>query len=147
MKLVDANVLIYAVNRADPKHDRSRQWLDRALSGNETVGFAWPVVLAFVRLSTRAGLFPRPLAVGDAVAVVRAWLGQPISVLLAPTPRHLDLLAGLLADTGTGGNLVSDAHLAALALEHDATVVTFDHDFSLFSGVRTETPVQGGTER
>ncbi len=146
MKLVDANVLIYAVNRADPKHDRSRQWLDRALSGNETVGFAWLAVLAFVRLSTRAGLFPRPLAVGDAVAVVRAWLGQPISVLLAPTPRHLDLLAGLLVGGGTGGNLVSDAHLAALALEHDATVVTFDHGFSRFSGVRTETPIPGGTE-
>ena len=140
MKLVDANVLLYAVNEADPKHGRSRAWLDGALSGRETVGFAWIAVLAFVRLSTRVGLFPRPLPVDEAMSRVRAWLAQPAAIVVEPTPRHLDVLAGLLADVGTGANLVSDAHLAVLALEHDATVVTFDPDFARFVGVRWESP-------
>ncbi len=140
MKLVDANVLLYAVNEDDPKHEPSHQWLDGALSGTETIGFAWPVLLAFLRLSTRVGLFPSPLAVGPALQTVRAWLAQPTSVVPAPTTRHVDLLAGLLTGVGSGGNLVSDAHLAALALEHDATVVTYDSGFARFAGVRVATP-------
>ena len=140
MKLVDANVLLYAVNEADPKHERSRGWLDGALSGSETIGFSWLVVLAFLRLATRAGLFPRPLPVDHALAVVRAWLSHPTSVVAEPTPRHLDVLGGLLQAVGSGGNLVSDAHLAALALEHNATVVTYDTDFARFAGVHWEFP-------
>lgn len=140
MKLVDANVLLYAVNVADPKHEESRRWLDGALSSGETVGFAWIAVLAFVRLSTRVGLFPNPLPVEEAMGRVRAWLAEPGAVVVEATPRHLDVLAALLAEVGAGGNLVSDAHLAALALEHDATVVTFDSDFGRFRGVRWEAP-------
>lgn len=140
MKLADANVLLYAVNTADPKHEASRSWLDGALAGPETVGLPWPVVLAFLRLSTRMGLFPNPLPVSSALDTVRAWLAQPAAVVPSPTGGHLDLLAGLLVGAGTGGNLVSDAHLAALALEHDATVVTYDGDFGRFPGVRWEQP-------
>lgn len=140
MKLVDANVLLYAVNEADPHHEVARGWLDEALSGTEAVGFPWIVLLAFVRLSTRAGLFPRPLGTSDAVGVVRAWTAQPPSVVVEPTPRHLDVLAGLLDQVGTAANLVNDAHLAALALEHHATVVTFDADFGRFAGVRWARP-------
>lgn len=140
MKLVDANVLLYAVNEDDPKHDDSRSWLDGALSGTESIGFAWPVLLAFLRLSTKVGLFPNPLTVGEAMLRVQAWVGQPPAVILEATPRHLDLLGGLLAGTGTGGNLVSDAHLAALALEHDAMVITYDADFGRFKGVRWRRP-------
>lgn len=140
MKLVDANVLLYAVNQADPKHDRSRQWLDGALSGGETVGFSWLVLLAFLRLSTHAGLFPRPLHADVAVDIVRAWLAPAGSVIVEPTARHIDVLAGLLDAVGTGGNLVSDAHLAALALEHGGVVVTYDNDFARFEGVRWELP-------
>ena len=136
MKLVDANVLLYAVNEDDPKHDHSRSWLDGALSGTESVGFAWTVLLAFLRLSTKVGLFPAPLTTGEAMLRVQAWVGQPPAVILEATPRHLDLLGGLLAETGTGGNLVSDAHLAALAMEHDAMIVTYDADFGRFKGVR-----------
>lgn len=93
MKVVDANVLLYAVNEADVKHQESRRWLDNALASREPVGFAWIVLLAFIRLSTKVGLSPRPLPVEGAVARVRAWIEQPPSVILVPTPRHVDLLA------------------------------------------------------
>ena len=140
MNLVDANVLLYAVNEADPKHEASRAWLDAALSGQEPVGFAWSVLLAFVRLSTKVGLFPRPLSVDSAVACLRAWTDQPPSVIVEPTVRHLEVFAGLLNDVGAGGNLVSDTHLAALALEHNGAVISYDNDFSRFRGVRWREP-------
>lgn len=140
MNIVDANVLLYAVNESDPKHEVSRQWLDGALNGREPVGFAWVALLAFVRLSTRIGLFPRPLPVPDAMAIVAAWTEQGPSVIVNPTARHLALVSGLLVGTGTGGNLVTDAHLAALALEYDGTVITYDGDFARFPGVRWRPP-------
>lgn len=140
MKLVDANILLYAVNAADPKHTEAREWLDGALNGTETVAFCWTVLLAFLRLSTRAGLFPRPLPVEAACARIDAWTTQPPSVIVEPTPRHVAILADLLEGTGGGGNLVSDAHVAALAVEHGATVVTYDRDFHRFDGVNSEPP-------
>jgi toxin-antitoxin system PIN domain toxin len=135
VKLVDANVLLYAVNESDPHHDDAHTWLDQALTGQETVGFAWAVLLAFVRLGTRPGLFPAPLSVVDALAQVRDWTAAAPSVVLHPTPRHLTVLTGLLGAAGTGGNLVSDAHLAALSLEHGAQIVTYDNDFDRFPDV------------
>jgi uncharacterized protein len=143
VKLVDANVLLYAVNEAEPRHSEAQTWLDRSLTASETVGFAWLVLLAFVRLSTKTGLFPRPLSVDSAISVVRAWVSDGAGVIVEPTPRHIDILAGLLGPTGTGGNLTNDAHLAALALEHDATVVTYDTDFQRFPGVRWAPPQTG----
>jgi toxin-antitoxin system PIN domain toxin len=140
VNVVDTNVLLYAVNEADPKHSQSVGWLDSALSSREPVGFAWASLLAFLRLATKTGLFPRPLDVGDAVRQVQSWLGAPAAVVVEPTARHADVLAGLLVPTGTGGNLVIDAHLAALAVEHGATVITFDRDFGRFSGVRWSEP-------
>ena len=144
MNLVDANVLLYAVNEADPKHEPSREWLDAALAGHETVAFSWVVLLAFVRLSTRIGLFPHPLAVDEALSRVRAWIDQPASVILEPTSRHFDVLSSLLAEVGSGANLVSDAHLAALALEHNARIITYDSDFGRFRGARWERPTAEG---
>ena len=140
MRLVDANVLLYAVNEASAHHGEARSWLDAALDGREPVGFSWTVVLAFLRLATHPAVFPRPLAIDEATAVVRSWLAQPSAVLLEPTARHVDVLAGLLAEAGTAANLVNDAHLAALAIEHDAVVVSFDADFGRFRGVRREVP-------
>lgn len=102
------------------------------------------MLLAFVRLSTKVGLFPRTLPVDAALGRVRAWLAQPTSVVLEPTPRHLEVLAGFVTATGTGGNLTNDAHLAALAVEHRATVVTYDRDFGRFPGVAWQEPASAG---
>ncbi len=140
MRLVDANVLLYAVNASSAHHRRARSWLDEVLAGDVAVGFAWIVLLAFLRLATHPAIFARPLTADEAIGVIRHWLGQPPAVIIEPTPRHVDLLAGLLAEAGTAGNIVNDAHLAALALEHGATLVTFDADFGRFTGVRREAP-------
>lgn len=138
MNLVDANVLLYAVNESVDKHDESRSWLDGAFNSREPVGLSWITLLAFLRLSTKAGLFPSPLSVSEALGRVQEW--QQRAVLVEPTTRHLAVLSGLLETAGTGGNLVSDAHLAALGVEHDATIITYDNDFSRFAGVRWRPP-------
>ena len=140
MKLVDANVLLYAVNRDAEHHEASRTWLDGALSGDATVAFSWVALLAFVRLSTKAGLFPSPLSVDGALDRVHAWVGAAPAVIVEPTPDHASVLRRLLGGVGVGGNLVSDAHLAALAVEHRCTVVSYDNDFSRFEGVSWELP-------
>jgi toxin-antitoxin system PIN domain toxin len=140
MTIVDANVLLNAVNTSAPDHKVAKSWLDAALSGGGPVGFTWAALLAVIRLTTRPGLFARPLTVAEVSAVVRAWLDAPTAIVLHPTTRHLDLLTSLLTEAGTGGNLTSDAHLAALALEHRATVVTLDADFDRFPGVRWNRP-------
>ena len=97
-------------------------------------------LLAFLRLVTKVGLFPQPLTVAQASAIVRQWLEHPNGVVLEPGPRHAALLLGLLSEVGAGGNLVNDAHLAALALEHEAAVVSYDNDFSRFRGLRVSSP-------
>ena len=140
MNIVDANVLIYAVNSDAQHHRAAKTWLDQALSGGSAVGFCWPVILAFVRLVTKPGLFPHPLTPEVALEIVGDWLAQPPARLISPTARHLDVLSRLLAELGAGGNLVNDAHLAALAVEHRAGVVTFDRDFGRFDGVRWTIP-------
>ncbi|MFN7148063.1 MAG: type II toxin-antitoxin system VapC family toxin [Microthrixaceae bacterium] len=140
MKLVDANVLIYAVNEDAPHHAAARDWLDHALSGAATVGFSWTVLLAFVRLITKAELFDAPLSVDDAFHQVDQWLAAPAAVVIEPTARHADVLRSLLSERGAGGNLVTDAHLAALAVEHRGEIVSFDRDFDRFAGVRWERP-------
>jgi toxin-antitoxin system PIN domain toxin len=140
VQLVDANVLLYAVNESASKHEPSRGWLDEALAGREPIGFSWVVLLAFLRLATRVGLFPQPLPVAQAISRVREWLEQPPTVVVEPTARHAAVLAGLLEQAGTAGNLVNDAHLAALAVEHAATIISYDTDFLRFSGVVSQPP-------
>ena len=140
MKLVDANVLLYAVNTDAPHHERSVRWLDRALSGADTVAFAWIALLAFVRLSTKAELFPTPLSVEDAMDRVDAWLGAAPAVMIEPTVDHPRILRDLLRPLGSGGNLVNDAHLAALSIEHRCGIVSFDNDFDRFAGVDWSLP-------
>lgn len=140
MLLPDANVLVHAVNTDSREHDAARAWLESALSGGEAVAFAWTVVLAFVRLTTHPAVFPQPLEPNRAMDTMEAWLQAPAAIHLEPTAQHLSLLRGLLDRAGTAGNLVGDAHLAALALEHAATVVTFDRDFERFAGVAVHLP-------
>lgn len=140
MFVVDANVLIYATNEDAQRHEAARRWLDEALNGATTVGLSWASLLAFLRITTRSGILPRPLTVDDACDVVDVWLEAPTSVVIEPTVRHATVLRSLLVSSGTGGNLTSDAHLAALAIEHRATVCSFDRDFERFPGVRCIVP-------
>jgi uncharacterized protein len=140
VKLVDANVLLYSVNGDALHHERSRRWLDGALSGADTVAFAWLALLGFVRLSTKVGLFPHPLTVDEAMDRVDAWLRAASSVVVEPTVDHPAIVRRFLESVGSGGNLVNDAHLAALATEHRCAIVSFDNDFSRFHGVRWEQP-------
>lgn len=141
MRLLDLNILIYAMDESSARHERARTWLDETLSGSDTVAFAWQVLIGFVRLSTRAAVFTRPLAVDESLDVVDGWLQQPCVTVVHPTDRHASVLRGLLAPLGTAGNLTSDAHLAALAVEHGAEVCSTDVDFSRFSGVRWVDPL------
>jgi len=140
VKLVDANVLLYAVNSDAEHHDEARTWLDDALSGATTVAFAWIALLAFIRLATRIDLFPRPLSIDEAFDRVDAWLTASPSVVVEPTPNHPRIVRSLLTSVGVGANLVNDAHLAALAIEHRCVVVSYDLDFTRFPGVRAERP-------
>lgn len=140
MWLVDANVLLYAVNRSAAHHEASREWLDRSLRGFVPVGLTWAALLTFLRVSTHRSAFANPLTVDEASRQLRTWLAAPAATVVDPTARHGDVLLGLLEETGTAGNLVPDAHLAALASEHAATIVTFDTDFLRFPGVRSQRP-------
>lgn len=140
MKVVDANVLLYAVNADSTHHDSSRRWLDDGLNGSDTVGFTWLAITAFIRITTKVGMFPSPLTTIEATELVRGWLAAPGARVLEPTVAHLNVLARLLAEVGTGGNLVSDAHLAAIAIEHRADVVSYDDDFGRFPGLRWHRP-------
>ena len=142
MKLVDANVLLYAADDRSPDHRAAYTWLDHALGGREPIAFPWVVVLAFLRLSTHPLLSDRALTVEEATQLVEHWLGEPAALVVHPTDRHLSLLRGLLASVGTAGNLVTDAHLGALALEHGAEIVSFDRDFERFEGVRRRQPAE-----
>jgi toxin-antitoxin system PIN domain toxin len=140
VQVVDANVLLYAVNRDSVHHGSAREWLDGELSSGGTVAFVWMSMLAFVRLATHPSVFPSPLSIEDAMATVRAWLEQPNAVVVEAGPRHADLLTSLLGIVGSGGNLVNDAHLAAIAIEHRGEVISFDNDFARFEGVRWRSP-------
>jgi hypothetical protein len=140
VKIVDANVLLYAVNSDTAHHERARGWLDGALSGADTVAFSWIALLAFLRLSTKVGLFPAPLSVDASMDRIDAWLAAGSAVVVEPTVLHPRIVRDLLTAVGVGGNLVNDAHLAALAIEHRCGIVSFDNDFSRFPGVRWELP-------
>lgn len=143
MKLVDANVLIYAVNSDAPHHERARLWLESAMSGTEPVGMTWGVLLAFLRITTRRGILERPLPVSDAVAYIESWLQQPSVEVVVPGPNHWPILRTLITASGTAGNLTSDAHLAAHALEGGWTLVSTDSDFRRFAGLTVLNPVLG----
>ncbi len=140
MNLVDANVLLYAVNADAQHHASAKRWLDEALNGASSVYFSWSALLAFLRLSTKVGLFPVPLSVDQALDIVGIWIAAPAAIVVNPTPRHFEILRELLSADGTGGKLVTDAHLAALAIEHRATVITYDTDFARFEGLRSARP-------
>jgi toxin-antitoxin system PIN domain toxin len=141
MILLDANILIYAVNADAPLNGKAKSWLVSALSGQETVGFPWNVLLAFLRLTTRPGLFRNPLPMDTAFDLLANWLDQPSATIVHPGPRHLPVIRELLLPLGTGGNLTSDAHLAALAIEHGAELYSSDTDFARFNNLKWRNPL------
>lgn len=142
MKLPDVNLLLYAYDSRSARHAPAREWLQQTLSGSETVAMAWIVLLAFIRLSTRAAVVEHPLDADTAVGLVESWLAQPCVTVVHPTERHAAVLRELLHPLGTAGNLTSDAHLAALAIEHGAELCSCDSDFSRFSGLRWVDPLR-----
>ena len=140
MRLVDANILVYAFTTSFPQHERARAWLDERLSDAVPLGLPWSSLLAFVRLTSNHRLFERPVSVAMAWRQVEAWLSCEASWVPNPTPRHREVVGGLLAAPGLRAEHVPDAHLAALALEHGLAVASADTDFSRFPGIRLENP-------
>ena len=141
MKLLDTNLLLYAVNQDFPQHPQARAWLEKTLSDEQIVGLPWVVVLAFLRVTTRPQIFSRPLTVEKAVAYIDEWITLPIVTIVSPGQNHWPILYNLLTASGTGGNLTTDAHIAALAIEHGYTVYSTDYDFKRFSGIRHVNPL------
>lgn len=141
MIVVDANVLICAIDEDSSHHREAKAWLEGALSGREVIGLAWVVALAFLRLTTRTGISPKPLSIEVALDVLSEWLDHPNISILQPGLQHAHILRTLLLRTGAGGNLTTDAHLAALALEHGAQLCSFDHDFARFTGLNWSKPL------
>ena len=143
MILVDANLLLYAEDSLSEHHEAVRSWWDEQLSGREPVALCWPVLTAFVRIGTNARLHQRPLLLKEAIARVQSWLDQPCVRVIQPGEQHWPLLQQMLRSGNAVGNLVSDAHLAALAVEHNCVLHSTDADFSRFRGLKWRNPVAG----
>lgn len=141
MILIDANLLIYAVNSDAPRHPAARAWLDGTLSGVTPVGLPWVCVLAFLRITTSSRVFAQPMTADAAIDQVGEWLDQPYVDVIAPGVRHWPILRNLLQTTGMAGNLTTDAHIAAMAIERGAAIYSADHDFKRFPGVQHIDPL------
>ena len=145
MIIPDINLLLYATFSSMPQHARARKWWLAALE-TEEVGMAVPVVFGFIRIATNRKAFEPPLTVEKAASVVFGWLEAENARLLTPGPRHLEIAIQLLKDAGSGGNLTTDAQIAALAIEYQATLCSNDTDFSRFAGLRWVNPLQASTK-
>ncbi|HLM84922.1 MAG TPA: type II toxin-antitoxin system VapC family toxin [Solirubrobacteraceae bacterium] len=143
MKLPDVNIFLYAADETSPRHHAALAWVNEALSGSETVALAWATMLGFIRISTNPAAFAGALDPNTALDLVERWLAQPSVTIVNPTERHAAVLREMLTPLGTAGNLTSDAHLAALAIEHGATLCSCDNDFSRFAGLRWVDPLRG----
>ena len=141
MILVDANILVYARVSSFAQHHRARDWLDRQLNGVPRVGLPWASLLAFLRLVINPRIFEHPEPIGEAWDQVRGWLACDTAWIPEPTKRHSEVLAQLIALPRIYGNLVPDAHLAALAIEHGLTLCSTDGDFARFPGMRWLNPL------
>ncbi len=141
--LIDANLLLYAVDSAAPAHTRAAAWLTEQLNGDHRVGIPWDSLTAFVRIVTHPRATARPLRAAEAWGFVEDWLGIPTVWIPGPTERHADVLGSLVVKYSLAGNLVPDGHLAALAIEHGLQVCSADTDFARFSEIRWHNPVAG----
>jgi toxin-antitoxin system PIN domain toxin len=140
MRLVDVNILLNAINGKSPLYEAVRSWWEKAISGDEPVGLCWMVLVGFLRLATSARVFAQPLSIDQALGRAETWLAHPNVRLVRETDGHWRILKELLSQTGTAGNLTTDAHLAALAISHGATLASCDADFGRFPHLRWENP-------
>ena len=143
MKIIDVNVLLYAVNPETDPAGKVRRWWDQALAGDESIGLSWIVLSGFLRISTNPRIYAEPMTVDQALDEVEGWLATEVATTVSEKPDHWRILRDMLGETGTAGNLTTDAHLAALAITHDATLVSCDNDFARFTDLRWENPRQG----
>ena len=141
MILPDLNLVLHAHNRGSVFHLPAKEWWENALSSPQPLGLCWAVMLGFIRLSTRRVVFKEPLPVSDACREVRAWLAQPQVVVLEPGRRHASIVFDFLEKLGAAGNLTTDAHLAALAIEHQCELCSTDGDFAHFQGLHWSNPL------
>ena len=141
MILVDANILLHAYNGGSPQHQAAKKWWEQQLSGTQAVRLAWTTILAFLRIGTHFRVFSHPMAMKEAVSAVSSWLIRPMVDILHPSTTHWTTLSQLLINSGIHANLTSDAHLAALAIEHGAILVSSDLDFSRFKGLLWNNPL------
>jgi toxin-antitoxin system PIN domain toxin len=139
--LVDVNLLLYAEDTLSEDHQAARAWWEGQLSGRESVCLCWPVLTAFIRIGTNPGAFRRPLAISEAVERIQSWLDQPCVRMVQPGEHHWGIFQRLLRDGKATGNLVSDAHLAALAIEHNCALQSTDVDFARFKGLKWNNPI------
>jgi toxin-antitoxin system PIN domain toxin len=139
--LVDANLLLYATISDFEQHAAARAWLDARLNAPARVGLPWPTLLAFLRIGTNPRIFPRPMAMSEAWQRVRVWLDLPTVWIPEPTDRHRELLDAFLTGTAAAAKLVSDAHLAAIAVGHGLVLCSTDGDFARFAPLRWENPI------
>lgn len=143
MILVDANLLIYAIDQDSTQHAKAHRWFEGVLNGPEMIGLSWIVVLAFLRITTRAGIVRKPMSVETAVDYCQSWLDLTSVQFVVPGPHHWPIFRNLLLSVGTAGNLTSDVHLAALALEHGCAIYSADNDFKRFPGIIHVNPLAG----
>ncbi len=141
--IVDTNVLFFAASEAAPEHERASAWLEEALNGNRRVGLPWESLTGFVRLATNPRVVKKPMAPGDAWSLVEDWLAAPAAWIPLPTDRHAAVLGDLVRRYRAAGKLIPDAHLAALAIEHGAEVISTDTDFARFTEIRWRNPLTG----
>ncbi len=145
MILIDANVLLYAANRAAPEHEQARMWLDQHLNGTVRVGLPWPSLLAFVRIASNPAIVRHPVSPSEAWHQIGEWLARDVVWIPVPTTQHPAILERLLALPAVTSRLVPDAHLAALAIEHGLTLCSTDGDFARFPGLTWENPLAAPT--
>lgn len=145
MIVPDVNLLLYAYDTNSRFHAAAAAWWRACLAGNEPVGIPLVVAFGFVRVATSARVFEQPMTPGEAAGHIRAWLAQPVVEVLEPRADHLERVLSLLESLGTGGNLVTDAQIAALVLDADAVLHTADTDFLRFTALRWLNPLTGIT--
>ena len=141
MVVPDVNLLVYAYNRAAPLHASARRWWEGLVNGTERVGIPWAVTTGFVRLLTHRAVLDHPATLAQALDFVEQWFRYPHVVPLNPGAEHLLLFRQSLAAAGVGAHLVTDAHVASLAMEHQAEIHSNDADFSRFPGLRWRNPL------